>query len=100
VMACPYKARSFVHEPLTEQKADVPRGKGCVEGCTLCVHRIDKGGTPACVEACAKAGHAAMLFGDLNDQASAISARLREVASKPLRADLKLDPGVRYLGLS
>ena len=46
VMACPYKARSFVHEPLTDQKPDVPRGKGCVEGCTLCVHRIDKGGTP------------------------------------------------------
>ena len=42
VMACPYKARSFVHEPLTDQKPDVPRGKGCVEGCTLCVHRVDR----------------------------------------------------------
>ena len=31
MMACPYKARSFVHEPLTDQKPDVPRGKGCVE---------------------------------------------------------------------
>jgi tetrathionate reductase subunit B len=39
MMACPYKARSFVHEPLADQKADVPRGKGCVESCTLCVHR-------------------------------------------------------------
>ena len=28
VMACPYQARSFVHEPLTDQKPDVPRGKG------------------------------------------------------------------------
>jgi len=99
VMACPYKARSFVHEPLTEQKADVPRGKGCVEGCTLCVHRIDKGQGPACVEACAKAGHNAMLFGDLNDPASAISIRVREVSSLQLRADLKLDTGVRYQGL-
>ncbi len=99
VMACPYKARSFVHEPLTNQKPDVPRGKGCVEGCTLCVHRIDKGGTPACVEACAKAGHNAMLFGDLNDPASAISIRIREVGTMQLRADLKLDTGVRYQGL-
>ena len=99
VMACPYKARSFVHEPLTEQKADVPRGKGCVEGCTLCVHRIDKGQGPACVDACAKAGHNAMLFGDLNDPASAISIRVREVSSLQLRADLKLDTGVRYQGL-
>ncbi len=98
-MACPYKARSFVHEPLTGQKADVPRGKGCVEGCTLCVHRIDKGGTPACVEACAKAGHRAMLFGDLNDPASAISIRVREVSTVQLRADLKLGTGVRYQGL-
>jgi tetrathionate reductase subunit B len=99
VMACPYKARSFVHEPLADQKPEVPRGKGCVEGCTLCVHRLDKGGSPACVEACATAGHEAMLFGDLNDPHSAISHRIREVATSQLRADLKLDPGVHYLGL-
>ena len=100
VMACPYQARSFVHEPLTNQKPEVPRGKGCVEGCTLCVHRIDKGGTPACVEACARAGHHAMLFGDLNDAHSAISKRVREFATTQLRADLRLDPGVRYQGLT
>jgi molybdopterin-containing oxidoreductase family iron-sulfur binding subunit len=99
VMACPYKARSFVHEPLTNQKADVPRGKGCVEGCTLCVHRIDRGEGPACVEACAKAGHHAMLFGDLNDPASEIARKVRELQSTQLRADLRLDPGVRYQGL-
>ena len=98
-MACPYKARSFVHEPLANQKPDVPRGKGCVEGCTLCVQRIDRGGTPACVEACDKAGHQAMLFGNLNDPDSAIAKRVRELATRQLRADLKLDPGVRYLGL-
>ncbi len=99
VMACPYKARSFVHEPVADQKADVPRGKGCVEGCTMCVHRIDKGQGPACVEACTKAGHNAMLFGDLNDPQSEISRRVRELSSTQLRADLRLDPGVRYQGL-
>ena len=46
MMACPYKARSFVHEAVTDQKPDVPRGKGCVEACTLCVHRIDRGESP------------------------------------------------------
>jgi molybdopterin-containing oxidoreductase family iron-sulfur binding subunit len=65
----------------------------------LCVHRVDRGGTPACVEACSKAGHHAMLFGDLADPASEISRRVREVSSRPLRADLGLDPGVRYVGL-
>jgi len=100
MMACPYKARSFVHEPLADQKADVPRGKGCVESCTLCVHRLDKGDkTTACAEACTKAGHGAIVFGDLNDPASEISQRVRAVASTQLRADLGLDPGVRYQGL-
>ncbi len=100
MMACPYKARSFVHEPLTDQKSDVPRGKGCVESCTLCVHRLDKGEkTTACAEACAQAGHGAIVFGDLNDPTSEISQRVRAVASRQLRADLKLDPGVRYQGL-
>ncbi len=99
MMACPYKARSFVHEPVTGQKADVPRGKGCVESCTLCVHRVDREQQPACVEACTAAGHGAILFGDLNDPQSGISRRIREVATVQLRADLRLDPGVRYQGL-
>ncbi|MDD9884145.1 MAG: 4Fe-4S dicluster domain-containing protein [Gammaproteobacteria bacterium] len=52
VIACPYQARAFVHENLFEQKPWSPRGKGTVEGCTLCVHRIDQARAPACVEAC------------------------------------------------
>ena len=100
MMACPYKARSFVHEPLAEQKPDVPRGKGCVESCTLGVHRIDRGDkTTACAEACSKAGHGAIVFGDLNDADSEIARRVREIQTTQLRADLKLDPGVRYHGL-
>jgi molybdopterin-containing oxidoreductase family iron-sulfur binding subunit len=100
MMACPYKARSFVHEPLADQKPDVPRGKGCVESCTLCVHRIDRGErVTACAEACAKAGHHAIVFGDLNDPASEIARRVREIGTSALRADLKVDPGVRYQGI-
>lgn len=99
MMACPYKARSFVHEPLSNQRPQVPRGQGCVESCTLCVHRVDRGQPPACVEACAAAGRGAILFGDLNDANSEIARRVRELASKQLRADLGLDPGVRYQGL-
>ena len=100
VMACPYKARSFVHEELSEQKPDVPRGKGCVESCTLCVHRIDQGQqTTACAEACSDAGHGAIVFGNLNDPASEISRRAQAVATTQLRADLHLDLGVRYQGL-
>jgi molybdopterin-containing oxidoreductase family iron-sulfur binding subunit len=99
VMACPYKARSFVHEPVTGQKSDVPRGKGCVEGCTMCVQRIDRDQKPACVDACKAAGHEAILFGDLNNPESEISRRIAAVASQQVRADLHLDTGVRYEGI-
>ena len=100
MMACPFNARSFVREPVTHQRPDMPRGKGCVESCTLCVHRIDAGQTDtACAEACTKAGHEAITFGDLNDPESAISRRIREVPTVQLRADLRLDHGVRYKGL-
>ena len=96
MMACPYKARSFVHAPLTTQNPEVPRGKGCVEACTLCVHRVDKGQSPACVESCPEG---AMLFGDLNDPSSAIAKRIASVPTTQVRGDLRLNPGVRYQGI-
>ena len=99
LMACPYKARSFVHEPQSHQKTDVPRGMGTAEGCTLCVHRIDRGDSPACVTACAATGRSAMVFGDLNDPGSEISKRLARYATRQLREDLQLGTGVRYQGV-
>jgi [DsrC]-trisulfide reductase subunit O len=99
MMACPYKARSFVHEDTTGQKPYAPRGKGTVEACTLCVQRVDDGRIPACVEACDEDGGKAMVFGDLKDPNSEISTRLMAVASTQLRPDLKLNTGVRYSGL-
>jgi molybdopterin-containing oxidoreductase family iron-sulfur binding subunit len=97
MMACPYKARSFVHEDITDQKAVNPRGKGCVESCTLCVHKVDRGdGTTACAEACEREGHRAILFGDLKDPDSEISRELRKYPSTQVRADLNLNTGVRY----
>jgi len=99
MVACPYKARSFVHEVLEDQKTHAPRGKGTVESCTMCVHRIDEQRQPACVEACSDTGGGAMLFGDLNDPASEISKRVAKFASQQIRADLGLNPSVRYRGL-
>jgi molybdopterin-containing oxidoreductase family iron-sulfur binding subunit len=99
MMACPYKARSFIHEDLKDQKPWSPRGKGTVESCTLCVHRVDEGGTPACVEACSTEGHYAMVFGDLYDENSEISRQLEQHGGKQIRADLGLNTGVRYRGI-
>ena len=99
MMACPYKARSFVHEMVQDQTVGTPRGKGTVESCTMCVHKVDKDGTPSCVEACNKEEHDAMLFGDLKDPKSKISRELKRHGGKELRADLGLNTGVRYQGI-
>jgi len=102
MMACPYKARSFIHENLHDQLPVAPRGKGTVESCTLCVHRIDRDGisaVPACAEAVNSASRKPILFGDLSNPKSDISKRLAELGGMKLRADLGLNPGIRYQGL-
>jgi len=98
MMACPYKARSFVHENTSNQKSYSPRGKGTVESCTFCVHRIDKGKTPACVIACHKDGGGAMTFGNLKDPTSEISRLLEKLGGHRIRADLGLNTGIYYQG--
>lgn len=101
MMACPYKARSFIHETLTNQKPSAPRGKGTVESCTLCVHRVDRDEDlqPACAVACTDEAHSAILFGDLNDPESEISTKIKEAGASQIRADLQLNTGVRYQNL-
>ncbi len=100
MMACPYKARSFIHQESHGQLTSVPRGKGCVESCNLCVHRRDHGQeSTACVDACAEAGHEAILFGDLKDPASPIRKRLEDIPNRQIREDLALNTGVRYAGV-
>ena len=72
-----------------------------MESCNLCVHRVDAGHgrDPACVEACAAAGHRALVFGDLNDPGSQVAKALAEGPSAELRPDFGLDTGVRYRNL-
>ncbi len=97
MMACPYKARSFIHADVAEQVVKSPRGKGCVEACNLCANRLDAGdGNTACAEACSKEGHNAIVFGDLKDPNSPVSKVLKLSHSRQLREDLKLNTAVRY----
>jgi tetrathionate reductase subunit B len=100
MMACPYKARSFVHEELEHQREHMPRGKGTVEACTLCVHKLDAGdGTTACAEACNSSGNKAILVGDLKDPKSEIAQAVAQYTTTQVRADLGLNTGVRYRGI-
>jgi tetrathionate reductase subunit B len=99
MMACPYKARSFIHEDLSDQRPHSPRGKGTVESCNFCVHRVDSGKLPACVQACSDGGHQALVFGDLNDSESMVSKRLATMQTTQVRDDLGLNTAVRYHGI-
>ncbi|MDH5510000.1 MAG: 4Fe-4S dicluster domain-containing protein [Nitrospinota bacterium] len=103
VIACPYKARSFVAKHVEPKEGDNPkvpsRTHGVVEKCTLCAHRIDQGMQPACVEACQKKATGAMVFSDLNNPDTDASALLRTGRARQLRADLGCEPGVYYMGL-
>jgi len=99
MLACPYKARSFAYEDIADQKPHSPRGKGTVQACTLCVHRVDAGLPPACVEAAEKVAPGAVVFGDLKDPASAIAKKVSQFLVTRIRADLGVEPGVLYGGL-
>ena len=96
------RRRVFYTTPLkalSNQKSYSPRGKGTVESCTLCVHRVDRNRTPACVEACQSDGGGAMVFGDLNDESGVLAGALRDHPSSQVRRDLDLNTGVRYRNL-
>ena len=86
VQACPYDARFINPKTNTADK------------CTFCVHRVEAGLLPACVETCTGG---ARIFGDVNDPDSEISKLLAEAgdAVKVLRPEMGTDPHVYYIGL-
>jgi molybdopterin-containing oxidoreductase family iron-sulfur binding subunit len=102
LVACPYDMRMFnfkENDELYNEKYP-RRMHGVSESCNFCSHRLDKGNLePACVEACRKANHGAMVFGDLNDPSSEISQLVANTMVRALREDLGTKPKVFYIGL-
>ena len=68
---CPYGVRSF--DPFI--KAGLDETKQCADKCNMCVHRLDNGLEPACVNTCQGK---ARIFGDLNDPESEVSKLIKE----------------------
>ena len=58
-----------------------------------------QGNCSAGVEACADAGHHALVFGDLNDAQGPLASALAREETEELRSDLKLNTAVRYFGI-
>lgn len=83
VRACPYRARFLNPDSDT------------VEKCSLCVHRLDAGLLPACVETCVGG---ARQVGDRNDPAGVVAAAIARGA-RVLMPEKDTRPAVYYLGL-
>ena len=114
IMACPYDARSIVHElrysygtPMTSEIARFDPGRLSVATkCTFCKERIDEAAatgktpgvdpdvTPACVNSCI-AG--AMHFGDIKDPNSNVSQLLASTRHFRMHEELGTDPSVYYI---
>lgn len=84
VQNCPYEARYI--NPLI----------GTADKCTYCLHRVEDGLLPACVETCVGG---ARVFGDLNDPRSQVSQLLKEHNVQVLKPYSGNNPQVYYIGL-
>jgi Fe-S-cluster-containing dehydrogenase component len=79
--ACPYDAR-YVHPDRY------------VDKCTFCLHRVQRGERPACVEVCPTS---CLHFGDLNDPGSEVARLLKTRRFKTLHPESGCEPNVHFL---
>lgn len=81
VASCPYGAR-YVHPA------------GHVDKCTFCLHRVQRGQEPACVDTCPTR---ALTFGDLADPESPVARLLRSRRHEVSRPEAGTSPNVFFL---
>ena len=83
IQACPYDARFL--NPVT----------GWADKCDFCVHRVEKGLDPSCVNTCIGG---ARIFGDVTDLESEVSKLIAENQVTVLRREMGTFPNVFYIG--
>ncbi len=81
IESCPYDAR-YTHP------------SGFVDKCTFCIHRVEKGQNPACVEVCPTT---CLHFGDLDDPNSDVSLALKDHSWKVLAPEAGTKPQLYFL---
>jgi len=104
VLACPYESRQFISDIKNYYARNLPTPyemlkqegfeKGTVVKCNFCVHRLDDGRLPACVETCPAQ---ARYFGDLNDPESEVSGLIADHGGTLLMGELGTKPSVYYI---
>lgn len=84
VKSCPYGVIYWNEERKLPQK------------CTFCVHRLEQGQIPRCVQACP---NDALTFGDLNDPKSEVSKLLKSAKAEAFHPEWNTGPSVYYINL-
>lgn len=84
VDACPYDVIYWNEEKKLPQK------------CTFCVHRLEQGEIPRCVQVCPSQ---ALIFGDLDDPKSEASKLLKSGKSEVFHPEYNTKPRVYYIDL-
>jgi len=82
IQACPYDARFL--NPVT----------GAADKCDFCLHRLENGLEPSCVNTCVGR---ARIFGDINDPGSYVSQLISENSVTVLRREMGTQPNVFYI---
>lgn len=85
VNACPYGLISWNDE------------RGIPQKCTFCVHRIENGKVPRCVQACPSD---ALTFGDLDNPESEVSRLVKENSARIFHPEYETKPNIYYIGLN
>jgi Fe-S-cluster-containing dehydrogenase component len=84
VKSCPYGAIFWNEEKNLPQK------------CTFCVHRLEEGEIPRCVQACPSN---CITCGDLDDPKSDVSKLLKSAQAETFHPEWNTKPSVYYIGL-
>jgi Fe-S-cluster-containing dehydrogenase component len=84
VKSCPYEIIYWNEEKKLPQK------------CTFCVHRLEQGQIPRCVQACPTG---ALTFGDLDDPKSEVAELLKSAKAEAFHAEWNTRPSVYYIDL-
>jgi Fe-S-cluster-containing dehydrogenase component len=108
-IACPYGARNFIEkwtsyfpdaeslsplEEIAKKNWIETYGEGSATKCDFCIHRVEKGLQPACIESCP--AHA-RYFGDLDDSDSEVSHLIKTARGFQLAPEFGTNPRVYYL---